>query len=999
MSVLENATIGTQLATFHATDVDAGGKSKVSYYIDRASDRKRQFKISPDGVVSIQRRLDRETQPRHVIKIIGVDDGFPSKSSTATLTVIVGDINDCAPRFLYDYRPVIMEKSPPQKVQEILATDDDDRSKGNGPPFSFQMDSHAPDIIKRLFTVRYDHRGANGDGMAIVYSNATFDREQQKEYHIPILIKDNGTPSLSATSILTVTIGDINNNKMQPGSKTIFAYSLKGAQYSQIDAEIGRVHVEDKDDWDIPDKTFRWYDDYQKPEKFEVDYKTGIIRMKNITEGEYHLKFVVHDQKYSNEVNANVTVIVKEIPEEAVRSSGSIRVSGITAEDFVRVWSWRTQRQQPSMYELFKNMLMNITRVRNKDNIDIFSVITKSERPPVTDIRFSVHGSPYYKPVYLDGTVALNRDLILEKIGLNITMVGIDECMNEAVCEGSCSNELVINNKPLMVNANRTAFVGIDVTVKPKCQCSAKEFDKIETCRTTPSPCLNGGQCIDSSSGPLCKCPENYDGSRCEMTTRSFTSGKGWAWFEPLQSISGQCEESHLSLEFMTKSADGLILYNGPIVRPDDGFQVEQDFISFELVKGYVRLLIDFGSGTKELTIRAPGDLHNGEWHQADIFWDKETVRLMIDRCVGVLNDNTDTAHFDRSRCENKTDIQPFNEFLNVNTPLQLGGLMQTAASASLHHYFNWKYRPQSTGFTGCIRNVIHNSIMYDLGQPGSAIDSTIGCQPAEDSCMSNSITRNCGPEGTCIGSYTKAYCQCKPGWSGARCNKRTQSKMFLQSSYNKYALSFAPNTYRNEIQVMFRTREKGGELIRAMGSRSREHLVLEIKDKHLRFRYKLSSLKASEERILTLPNVVVSDGQWHTVLVKRYGSLATISLDGGSGKRYNEIMEFGDRAPQLIQIDKQNFYAGGEVQFVGPGITIVENDFQEGCMNDIRFDQKSIPMENGSENAAVVEWRNLVDGCPSNNPCHGRQCSRPFVCKDLWRSYQCEYVFFRFFC
>lgn len=112
------------------------------------------------------------------------------------------------------------------------------------------MDSHAPDIIKRLFTVRYDHRGANGDGMAIVYSNATFDREQQKEYHIPILIKDNGSPSLSATSILTVTIGDINNNKMQPGSKTIFVHSLKGAQHSQIETEIGRVHVEDKDDWD-----------------------------------------------------------------------------------------------------------------------------------------------------------------------------------------------------------------------------------------------------------------------------------------------------------------------------------------------------------------------------------------------------------------------------------------------------------------------------------------------------------------------------------------------------------------------------------------------------------------------------------------------------------------------------------------------------------------------------------------------------------------------------
>lgn len=61
--------------------------------------------------------------------------------------------------------------------------------------------------------------------------------------------------------------------------------------------------------------------------------------------------------------------------------------------------------------------------------------------------------------------------------------------------------------------------------------------------------------------------------------------------------------------------------------------------------------------------------------------------------------------------------------------------------------------------------------------------------------------------------------------------------------------------------------------------------------------------------------------------------------------------------------------------------------------MNDIRFEQKSIPMENGSENAAVVEWRNLIDGCPSNNPCQGRQCSKPFTCVDLWRTYECRYV------
>lgn len=67
--------------------------------------------------------------------------------------------------------------------------------------------------------------GANGDGMAIVSSLLSFNREQQKEYLIPIVIKDTGTPSMSGTSTLTVIIGDINDNKMQPGSKDIFVYN------------------------------------------------------------------------------------------------------------------------------------------------------------------------------------------------------------------------------------------------------------------------------------------------------------------------------------------------------------------------------------------------------------------------------------------------------------------------------------------------------------------------------------------------------------------------------------------------------------------------------------------------------------------------------------------------------------------------------------------------------------------------------------------------------
>lgn len=91
------------------------------------------------------------------VKILAIDDGIPPKTATATLTVIVQDINDNPPTFLKDYRPVVPEHVQPRKVVEILATDDDDRSKSNGPPFTFRMDPNADDVIKASFKVESDN--------------------------------------------------------------------------------------------------------------------------------------------------------------------------------------------------------------------------------------------------------------------------------------------------------------------------------------------------------------------------------------------------------------------------------------------------------------------------------------------------------------------------------------------------------------------------------------------------------------------------------------------------------------------------------------------------------------------------------------------------------------------------------------------------------------------------------------------------------------------------
>lgn len=56
-----------------------------------------------------------------------------------------------------------------------------------------------------------------------------------------------------------------------------------------------------------------------------------------------------------------------------------------------------------------------------------------------------------------------------------------------------------------------------------------------------------------------------------------------------------------------------------------------------------------------------------------------------------------------------------------------------------------------------------------------------------------------------------------------------TKEKKFEQKSFIRYALTFNPGQFSNEIQLSFRTRHKQGELFRAMSKQGREYLVLEV--------------------------------------------------------------------------------------------------------------------------------------------------------------------------
>jgi len=113
-------------------------------------------------------------------------------------------------------------------------------------------------------------------------------------------------------------------------------------------------------------------------------------------------------------VDATVNVTVKVIPEEAVDRSGSVRMVGLTAEEFIQP----DASGGPSKHELFHSRLARILNV-SVENVDVFTVLHSphNSNTSLLDVRFSAHGSPYWKPEKLNAAVSLNKILVSSSSG------------------------------------------------------------------------------------------------------------------------------------------------------------------------------------------------------------------------------------------------------------------------------------------------------------------------------------------------------------------------------------------------------------------------------------------------------------------------------------------------------------------------------------------------------------------------------------------------------
>ena len=131
VNISEAAPVGTSLLTLSATDADTGFNAHLSFRAElhpaSPSDVGLFYVDAERGLVLIKQSFDREQSARLRFVVVASDAGVPSLSSSVTVTVSVGDVNDNSPVFdQAAYEASVSDRAPRgQFVVAVQASDDD----------------------------------------------------------------------------------------------------------------------------------------------------------------------------------------------------------------------------------------------------------------------------------------------------------------------------------------------------------------------------------------------------------------------------------------------------------------------------------------------------------------------------------------------------------------------------------------------------------------------------------------------------------------------------------------------------------------------------------------------------------------------------------------------------------------------------------------------------------------------------------------------------------
>uniref|UniRef100_H2XQV6 Cadherin domain-containing protein n=1 Tax=Ciona intestinalis TaxID=7719 RepID=H2XQV6_CIOIN len=238
--VKEDMARGSYIAFVTITDRDTGLNGNVSCRL-KESDGFELFVIDRKDnryLIKTKKELDRETQPSYNLEIDAWDFGNPSLTNSTTIAIELEDVNDNPPKFRRGgYRVNVKETiNGGDRVTQVEAADPDDglNARVNYTIWPTNTSQTLPFVIEPLTgIVRF---ATNAEPLDAENSTGPF--------ILTVTATDNGIPSHSATTSLTITVLDENDNSPK-FSKSQYSFPVK--EHLKRGAYVGHVFATDRD--------------------------------------------------------------------------------------------------------------------------------------------------------------------------------------------------------------------------------------------------------------------------------------------------------------------------------------------------------------------------------------------------------------------------------------------------------------------------------------------------------------------------------------------------------------------------------------------------------------------------------------------------------------------------------------------------------------------------------------------------------------------------------
>uniref|UniRef100_A0A673KMY3 Protocadherin 1 alpha 6 n=1 Tax=Sinocyclocheilus rhinocerous TaxID=307959 RepID=A0A673KMY3_9TELE len=229
----ENVATGTTIVSVFASDLDEGINREIQYSIVGHVKKQDLFTIIPEtGDIVVIGQIDYEENPAIELRVQAKDKGSPPKSTQCKILIEVVDENDNAPEItMTSLLESVKEDTNSETAVALVTVFDKDGGK-NGIVHCALNGS----LPFKLETSYNNHYSLVVDG--------PLDRESVSLYNITITAADEGTPSLSSSTVITLHISDVNDNAPHFPAPVINAFLSENGQAGGL---VTKVSADDSD--------------------------------------------------------------------------------------------------------------------------------------------------------------------------------------------------------------------------------------------------------------------------------------------------------------------------------------------------------------------------------------------------------------------------------------------------------------------------------------------------------------------------------------------------------------------------------------------------------------------------------------------------------------------------------------------------------------------------------------------------------------------------------